>query len=69
MLFDVLGHFFDDLARGNLEQAAELFPTSPLTNIFTPRERDDYNRSGDKISFLGRKKHLPVFFTVGKFVR
>ena len=46
-IFQVLRHFVNDLALGDLETAAKLFAkssTSPQHETFTPLENEQYNK-------------------------
>ena len=46
-IFQVLRHFVNDLALGDLQTAAELFAkssTSPQHETFTPLENESYNK-------------------------
>ena len=43
VLFSVLEYFIAKLAPGDLSHAAKEYRQGPETNIFTPREHDEYN--------------------------
>ena len=44
VIFEVLNHFFEKLALGDVSDAAKLFEDISGTEVFTPQEKDDYNR-------------------------
>ncbi|KAI0227633.1 DNA-dependent protein kinase catalytic subunit [Lamellibrachia satsuma] len=45
VIFEVLNHFFEKLALGDVSDAAKLFEDYSGTEVFTPQEKDDYNRA------------------------
>ena len=44
VVFQVLSDFFERLARGDVGEAARLFTEDVGREVFTPQEKDDYNR-------------------------
>ena len=40
----MLNHFFEKLALGDVTDAAKLFDDHTKLEVFTPKEKDDYNR-------------------------
>ena len=49
VIFQVLNHFFDKLALGDVSDAAKLFDDHTNMEVFTPKEKDDYNRYADLV--------------------
>ncbi|KAK2178223.1 hypothetical protein NP493_553g02004 [Ridgeia piscesae] len=45
VVFQVLSHFFERLALGDVGDAARLFTGDAGRDVFTPQEKDDYNRA------------------------
>ncbi len=43
-MFGAINHFVDQLGLEGMEAAAKLFSSELRTNIFTPREVDEYNK-------------------------
>ncbi|XP_061175418.1 DNA-dependent protein kinase catalytic subunit-like [Saccostrea echinata] len=44
-LFQAMQHFLSKIVMKDVDEVAGMFPHEPLTDVYTPKERDEYNRT------------------------
>ena len=49
-LFQAMQHFLSQVVMKDMEEVARLFPHEPLTDVYTPKEKDEYNRYNESFS-------------------
>ena len=55
-LFQAMQHFLSQVVMKDMEEVAKLFPHEPLTDVYTPKEKDEYNRYNE--SFYPQRQIL-----------
>ena len=57
-LFQAMQHFLSQVVMKDMEEVARLFPHEPLTDVYTPKEKDEYNRYNE--SFYPQRQILDL---------